>query len=58
MRSIERFTWPLMIGSLCTAVLALGCAGLGCLCGSLTSTALFEILLAGYFGAPEEEGGD
>ena len=26
MRSIERFTWPLMIGSLCTAVLALSCA--------------------------------
>jgi len=26
MRSIERFTWLLMIGSLCTAVLALGCA--------------------------------
>ena len=27
MRSIERFTWPLTIGSLCAAVLALGCAG-------------------------------
>lgn len=26
MRSIERFTWLLMIGSLCAAVLALGCA--------------------------------
>lgn len=26
MRSIERFTWLLMIGSLCTAALALGCA--------------------------------
>jgi hypothetical protein len=26
MRSFERFTWPLMVGTLCTAVLALGCA--------------------------------
>ena len=27
MRSIERFTWPLLMGSLCAAALALGCAG-------------------------------